>query len=189
MFWGCSIKEGQTYKTQSALEQNDFPVLHLSNVALPRNAGNGKVHLLASMGKDLQDLVIATLQKDKVETVKVDLYFNVSQNVTLSIGGQGELHLSGFFEPQRDELDENMLFDGEDDEDEEEEEVEESENKSLKQAKLNALKNAKGGAPAAKTVAEDDDDEDDDEDDEDEEDEDEDEEDDESEDLPPAKTA
>jgi nucleophosmin 1 len=51
------------------------------------------------MGKDLKELVVATLQKDKVETVKVDLYFNVSQNVTLTVSGAGELHLSGFFEP------------------------------------------------------------------------------------------
>jgi hypothetical protein len=123
MFWGSVVKDGKPYKTQSALEENDFPVLHLSNVALPRNAPAGKVHLLASMGKDLKDLTIATLQKDKVETVKVDIYFNVSQNVTLSVAG-GELHLSGFFEPQRDELDENMLFDGEEDEEDEADEEE-----------------------------------------------------------------
>jgi hypothetical protein len=42
--------------------------------------------------------------------------------VTLSISGQGELHLSGFFEPQRDEMDENMFLD-EDEEEEEEEGV------------------------------------------------------------------
>jgi hypothetical protein len=61
MFWGCVVKEGKPYKTQAALEENDYPVLHLSNVALPRTAGNGKIHLLASMGKDLKDLTIATL--------------------------------------------------------------------------------------------------------------------------------
>ena len=42
--------------------------------------------------------------------------------MTLSITGPGELHLSGFFEPQRDEMDENMFLD-EDEEEEEEEEV------------------------------------------------------------------
>lgn len=51
------------------------------------------------MGKDLKDLTLATLQKDKVETVALDIYINASQNVTLSIAGAGELHLSGFFEP------------------------------------------------------------------------------------------
>ena len=99
MFWGVVIKEGKPYKTQSALEENDYPVLHLSNVALPKSAQGGKVHLLASMGKDIKDLTLATLQKDKVETIALDIYINVSQNVTLSISGPGELHLSGFFEP------------------------------------------------------------------------------------------
>jgi hypothetical protein len=57
--------------------------------------------------------------------------------------------LSGFYEPQRDEMDENMFLDEEED-DEEEEEVEvagSKVNQNLKQAKVNAQKNAKGGAP------------------------------------------
>ncbi len=129
----------------------------MSNVALPKNAPNGKVTLMATMGKDLKDLTIATLQKDKVDQVALDLYINISQAVTLSVSG-GELHLSGFFEPQRDEMDENMFLD-EDEDDEEEAEVPGAGklNASLKQAKANAAKNAKGGAS---------DDEDDDEDDE-----------------------
>jgi hypothetical protein len=134
------------------------------------------------MGKDLKDLTIATLQKDKVETIALDIYINVSQNVTLSISGAGELHLSGFFEPQRDEMDENMFLDEEDEEEDEEEEVVAGGkiSQNLKQAKANALKNAKGGAP----VADSDDDEDEEDEDEDEEDEDEDED---SEDVPPQK--
>ena len=123
MFWGVVIKEGKPYKTQPALEENDYPVLHVSNVALPKSAGNGKVQLLASMGKDLQKLTLATLQKDKVETISLDLYINVSQQVTLTVEG-GEVHLSGFFEPQRDEMDEGMFMDEEDeDEDEDVQEV------------------------------------------------------------------
>lgn len=167
MFWGCVIKEGKPYKTHSALEESDYPVLHISNVALPKSAGNGKVHLVASMGKDLKDLTLATLQKDKVETVALDLYVNVSQQVTLAILGQGELHLSGFFEPQREEMDENMFDYGEDDEEDEDEEVGNDGkklNQSLKQAKANAMKNAH---------LEDDDDEDEDDEDEDEDEEDE----------------
>lgn len=146
MFWGTVIKEGKPYKTHSALEESDYPVLHISNVALPKSAGNGKVHLVASMGKDLKDLTLATLQKDKVETLALDLYVNVSQQVTLAIQGAGELHLSGFFEPQREEMEENMFDYGGEDEDEDEEEEEEVNgkklNQSLKVAKQNALKNA-----------------------------------------------
>jgi hypothetical protein len=53
----------------------------------------------------------------------LDLYINVSQQVTLTVEG-GEVHLSGFFEPQRDEMDEGMFMDEEDeDEDEDVQEV------------------------------------------------------------------
>ncbi len=51
MFWGHVLKDGKAYKTQSALEDNDYPVLHISNVALPKNAPEGKIYLSASMGK------------------------------------------------------------------------------------------------------------------------------------------
>lgn len=116
------------------------------------------------MGKDLKDLTLATLQKDKVETVALDIYINASQNVTLSISGPGELHLSGFFEPQRDEMDENMFLDEEEEDEEEDEDMVVAGtgkiNQNLKQAKANALKNAKGGAPLAEDSDEDEDEED-----------------------------
>lgn len=51
----------------------------------------------------------------------LDLYFNTTQNVTLSVQGAAELHLSGFFEPNRDEMDEGMFMDAEEEDDEEEE--------------------------------------------------------------------
>jgi len=83
MFWGCVLKDSKAYKTQSALEDNDYPVLHISNVALPKNAPQGKIYLTASMGKagseTLSGLTLATLQKDKVESIALDLYVNVSQ--------------------------------------------------------------------------------------------------------------
>jgi hypothetical protein len=65
MFWGVALKDGKAYKTQSALEDNDYPVLHISNVALPKNAVGGKIYLTVTMGKAgseaVKDLVIATL--------------------------------------------------------------------------------------------------------------------------------
>ena len=135
----------------------DYPVLHISNVALPKNAPQGKIYLLATMGKQgqetVKDLTLATLQKDKVESVALDLYVNVSQQVVLSVSGaQGaELHLSGFFEPQREGEDEGMFMDGEDEDEDasDEEQVAGKQLKqSLQQAKANAAKNvaaAKGG--------------------------------------------
>jgi Nucleoplasmin-like domain len=134
MFWGCALKESKAYKTQSVLEDNDYPVLHISNVALPKNAPNGKIYLQASMGANLKDLTLATLIKDKVESVALDLYVNVSQQVVLSVSGpQGaELHLSGFFEPQREGDDEGMFMDGEDDEEIDEEDVSDEDEKAGK---------------------------------------------------------
>ena len=112
----------------------------------------------------------------------LDLYVNVSQQVTLSVNGPGDLHLSGFFEPQSEEMGDNLLYGDEDEEDEdEEEEVGAKVNSNLKQAKQNALKNA--------TVAkrQQDSDEDDDEDFDDDEGLDEDEDEEESEDVPVSK--
>lgn len=72
----------------------------------------------------------------------------MSQQVTLSVSGaQGaELHLSGFFEPQREVEDEGMFMDGEEEEESEEEEevagpTSKKLNQSLKQAQANAKKN------------------------------------------------
>jgi hypothetical protein len=144
-------------------------VLHLSNVALPKNAPGGRIVLLASMGKDLKDLTLATLQKDKVETLALDIYINVTQQVELSVQGGGELHLSGFFEPQRDDMDDNMFM-GDEDEDEDEDDEEAPEltngklNQSLKQAKVNAAKNAQRAPMVADDDSDDDEDFDEDED-------------------------
>jgi len=49
----------------------------------------------------------------------------VSQNVVLTVTGASEIHLSGFFEPQSADGDDNMFMD-EEEEDEEEEEEEET---------------------------------------------------------------
>lgn len=180
MFWGTSIKEGKPFKTNTVLEQNEFPVLHISTIAIPKSGPKGKYYLLASQGSEIKDLTVGVLEKDKNEVQALDLYINVSQQVTLTVQGPGELHLSGFFEPSREEMDEHM-FDDEEDEEEEEEEEEEINglNKSLKAAKLNAQKNA--------TVARKQADSDEEEDDEDFEDEDEDEEEEESEEEQPVK--
>lgn len=81
-------------------------------------------------------MTLAVLQKDKFETQALDLYINVTQNLTLSASGAGELHLSGYFEPNRDDLDDGLML-GDDDEDEEELEDEGAStkvNKNLKQA-------------------------------------------------------
>lgn len=70
----------------------------------------------------MKDLVVACLQADKNEMQRLDLYINVSQQVTLKVQGAPELHLSGYFEPQSSEGDDQMFFD-EDEDDVDEEDV------------------------------------------------------------------
>jgi hypothetical protein len=71
MFWGCVITNKQPYKVQHALEDGEFPVLHLSNAVLASGAKNGSTTVTVSMKangestleKDLKNLVIATLSQ------------------------------------------------------------------------------------------------------------------------------
>ena len=69
MFWGCVLKDGQPYKVQHALEDGDFPVLHLSNAVLGKSSKkeDGKTYVTVSMGKDVKNLMIAVLSADKNE--------------------------------------------------------------------------------------------------------------------------
>lgn len=107
------------------MEESDYPVLHISHVGLPKTAAPSKAYLQASTDKDVSNLTLATLQKDKLDTQSLDLYFNVSQKVTLSVTGATEIHLSGYFEPNREEMDdEGMMFDDADEEDDEDYEEE-----------------------------------------------------------------
>lgn len=112
---------------QHALEDGEYPVLHLSNASLSKDAkkDGGKSHITISMkeaGKELKNLNIAILTPDRQEMQPLDLYLNVSQNITISCTGKNEVHLSGYFEPNNS-LDDQM-YGQEDLEDEDEEEME-----------------------------------------------------------------
>jgi len=78
MFWGYILKEGKSLNVKQVLEQSEYPVLHISNVSLSaQNNKPSKVYLQATTGKDLQNLVLAVLQKDKHEMFSLDLYVNL----------------------------------------------------------------------------------------------------------------
>lgn len=83
--------------------------------------------------RDLKNLVIATLCPDKKDQVSLDLYLNVSQNITIACQSESEspeVHLSGYFEPNNslDELGAGGIggfpLDDDDDEEDEEEQIE-----------------------------------------------------------------
>lgn len=121
MFWGCVLKEGQPYKVQHALEDGEFPVLHLSSAVLARDAKkeNGKSYLTVSMketNKELKNLTIAVLSTGQQEMQNLNVYFNVSQNITITCHGKNEVHLSGYFEPNNS-MEEGMYGEELDDED------------------------------------------------------------------------
>jgi len=127
MFWGCVLKEGQPYKVQHALEDGSYPVLHVSNAVLKSGSkGDERTTVNVSMGKELKNLSIAVLQANRSEVQSLDLYLNISQNITISVQGKGEVHMSGYFEPNNS-LDDQMYgqeeFDDEEGESEEEEDI------------------------------------------------------------------
>jgi len=75
------------------------------------------------MGKQLKNLNIAVLS-DKCEVQALDLYLNISQDITIAVQGKGEVHMSGYFEPNNSLEDGMMMGDMEDDEDIDDEEEE-----------------------------------------------------------------
>ena len=77
MFWGHILKEGKSLSISSIMEQTEFPLLHISNVALPHASKAAKVSLLASKDKEFTSLNLATLQKDKSDVFHLDLYVSM----------------------------------------------------------------------------------------------------------------
>ena len=145
MFWGGIIKEGQPLKSQKLLETSEFAVLHLSAAVLT-SVDSKKTMLFAKQGKD-PEVCIAVLSAGH-EMFKLDHYINCTQNVSLLAKGPGEVHLSGYFEPKGDDMDDDMFYGQEEADDAEEESDEEEAPKSkalsasLNAAKVNSSKNA-----------------------------------------------
>jgi nucleophosmin 1 len=50
-----------------------------------------------------RDIHLMKFEKGKVEHASLDLYFRRDQNAKLFVKGKGEVHLSGYFEPDLEE--------------------------------------------------------------------------------------
>ena len=122
MFWGGIIKDGQPLKSQKLLETSEFSVLHLSAAVLAKS-GDKKTMLMAKNGKEAE--VVLAVLSDKRDSCSLDLYINCTQNVTLAARGPAEIHLSGYFEPKGDDMDDDMFYGQEDGEEEPEDESDE----------------------------------------------------------------
>jgi hypothetical protein len=88
---------------------------------------------------DTDTVTICSLAKEKVESFSFDLYFKVSQGVTFSVSGPGEVHLCGYWEPTEELLGD---ADGFDELEDDEEVSDEDQQDRLVKAKQNTIKNA-----------------------------------------------
>lgn len=106
-----------------------------------------RVKLVAKNGKEAE--VVLAVLSDKHDQTRLDLYINCTQNVVLSVQAGGakhsEIHLSGYFEPKGEEMDDDMFYGAEEDEEDEDEEAlakgaksKDGIDASLQQAKLNS---------------------------------------------------
>jgi len=93
MFWGCVVSEKKPY---TVVKDSDLQVVHLSNIALSKSSGTGKTYLLITRQKET--FTLACLQKDKVECHSLDLYLRLDQGITLSVSGEGEIHVTGYLD-------------------------------------------------------------------------------------------
>jgi nucleophosmin 1 len=122
------------------------------------------VNVQATVGGETFSL--CNLQKDKVESHIFDIYFRVTQKVSFSVKGKGEVHLTGYWEPTEDMLD-DLGYGGadleglEDEEEEDDEEALAAVSKNIKEAKKNSQKNKVLAKPRPDDEEEDDDEEDD----------------------------
>ena len=114
MFWGSVIKEAQPLKSQKILETSEFAALHLSK-AIVAKPSDAPTRLFVKCGKD-SEVCIASLTKARDE-VSLDHYINCTQNITLSVRGPAEVHLSGYFEPKGDDMEDDYMFYGGEEED------------------------------------------------------------------------
>lgn len=117
MFWGTVIKEAQPLKSQKILETSEFAALHLSKAILAGKATDAITRLFVKCGKD-SDVCIASLSSKRDE-VSLDHYINCTQNITLSVKGPAEVHLSGYFEPKGDDMEDDDIFYGAENDEEE----------------------------------------------------------------------
>lgn len=102
MFYGAQIKPG---KPVTPTEEDGGEILHLSQLCLVDPKDAAKTYVQIDDGKNTY--CIAVLQKDKCEHVSVDLFVSTVSGVKfLTKGGNNEVDVVGYFEPEGLEDDE-----------------------------------------------------------------------------------
>jgi hypothetical protein len=90
-------------------------VLHLS-AAICDKPNSKPTRVFIKHAKD-DEVIIASLS-DKAEQANLDLYINCTQNVTIFVKGPSDVHLSGYFEPKGDDMDDELMYGQEEDDEE-----------------------------------------------------------------------
>jgi hypothetical protein len=106
MLWGCILTEKKPYELPKDSEWN---LLNITNAALSRSSGEGKTYLLLTNDKEI--LTLAVLQKGKIENYSMSIKVIVSPKVKLSVLGNGEVHVTGYFEPSLKDYSESDIED------------------------------------------------------------------------------
>lgn len=126
MLHGAKLTDAKPLKAQKLFETGEYQSFHLSSVILD-SVSDAKARVkLVSVLANKQEITLAVLSKDQ-DTAKVDLYFNVTQDVKLVLKGAPkgtEVSLSGYYEPSADDMDDDMFGGGmepEEDDDEDDE--------------------------------------------------------------------
>ena len=94
MFWGCIVNEKKPFDFQELC--GGCEILHISNAALTKTSGPGKVYVSINNGRD--SFALGSLQKDKQETLSLDIYARASQGIKIMASGLGDVHLTGYFD-------------------------------------------------------------------------------------------
>eukprot|EP00826_Nyctotherus_ovalis_P026624 TRINITY_DN2078_c0_g2_i5.p1 TRINITY_DN2078_c0_g2~~TRINITY_DN2078_c0_g2_i5.p1 ORF type:complete len:200 (-),score=33.20 TRINITY_DN2078_c0_g2_i5:102-701(-) len=94
MFWGCNVSENNPYTLPKDLQEE---LLHISNAALSSSCEPGKNYLMIT--KDNETFAVGMLQKDKVETLFLDMYTRTAENIKLTVVGKSEVSVIGYLEP------------------------------------------------------------------------------------------
>ncbi|KAJ8536708.1 hypothetical protein K7X08_035109 [Anisodus acutangulus] len=92
-FWGVELKPGKPYTHNFEQERGR---LHLSQATLGTGSTNKKSIVQCKVG-DKEPIYVCSLLPEKLETCPLNLEFEEDEDVTFSVIGSHNVHLSGFF--------------------------------------------------------------------------------------------
>ncbi|KAF8820792.1 nuclear factor NF3 [Cardiosporidium cionae] len=108
MFFGAHLKPNVPFVPT---RKDGGDLLHLSQLCLynPKQAGRTYVQVVEGN----ETYCVASLEKDKMEQVSIDLFLSTENELKLqTTGASNEVHVVGFFEPEPSDLEDEDDFQG-----------------------------------------------------------------------------